>query len=132
MSRYDSESKLPALKTLGRAELARGKRAEAREALESALHEKSDDVETLLLLARIWRTDNPLCPKGTDKGTDKIVCPPLDTARTMLERAQTLEPKNNLITFERMLLAKASNDLAAERSTLEELTARDPQRAAAL
>lgn len=115
LPRYDADAKLPALKTLARAELARGKRPDAREALESALHEKSDDVEALLLLARMQRQAEAY-----------------PQAKTMLERAQMLEPKNNLITFERALLARASNDLAAERSAIEELNARDPQRGATL
>ncbi len=115
LPRYDTESKLPALKTLARTELARNKRPEARQALQDALHEKGDDVEALLLLGRMQRQAQAY-----------------PEAKTMLERAQLLEPKNNLITFERALLARDTNDLAAERSALEELTSRDPQRAAAL
>jgi tetratricopeptide (TPR) repeat protein len=115
LPRYDSESKLPALKTLARTELARNIRPEARQALQDALHEKSDDVEALLLLGRMQRQAEAY-----------------PEAKTMLERAQLLEPKNNLITFERALLARDSNDLAAEKGAIEELNARDPQHAPAL
>lgn len=111
---YDTDSKLPALKTLARAELARGKRAEAREALESALKEKGDDLECLLLLGRLQRqAEDP-------------------EAKATLARAQTLAPQNNIVTLERLLVARSTGDLATERSASEELLAREPQRAASL
>lgn len=112
---YDTDVRLPALKTLARAELARARRAEAKEALESALKEKGDDVEVLLLLGRLQRQAEAY-----------------PQAKALLERAQPLAPQNNIITLEQLLLARATGDLAGERTASEELLARDPQRAAAL
>lgn len=115
LSRYDADSKLMALRTIGRAELARGNRDAARGSFESALRDHPDDVESLLLLGRLLRQDQ----KYAD-------------AKTAIEHAQTLAPKNNIVTLERVLIAKAANDLASERAAIAELLAREPQRAAPL
>src|SRR5205814_4626262 len=53
-------------------------------------------------------------------------------AKTAVERAQALAPKNNIASLERVMLARATNDLAGERAVLTELLAREPQRAAPL
>jgi tetratricopeptide (TPR) repeat protein len=115
LPRYDADSKLIALRTIGRAELARGNRDAARSSFESALHEKPDDVDSLLLLGRVQRQDQKYAE-----------------ARTTIERAQKLAPNNNAVTLERVLVAKAANDLGGEKSAIEELFTRDPQHAASL
>jgi tetratricopeptide (TPR) repeat protein len=112
---YDRDARLSALKTLARAELARSKRPEAKEALEGALKEKGDDLEALLLLGRLQRQSEAY-----------------PDAKATLDRAHGLAPQNNVITLERLLVAKATGDLATERIAAEALLAREPQRAAPL
>jgi tetratricopeptide (TPR) repeat protein len=104
---YDRESTTPAYRTLARAELARGKRAEAIESLQ-----KNADAESLLLLARVLRQDGKL-----------------PEAKAALDRVTTATPA---VTFERLLVARAMSDFAAERTALDELLAKEPQRAAPL
>jgi tetratricopeptide (TPR) repeat protein len=112
---YDSEARLSALKTLARAELARSKRTEAKDALEGALKEKGDDLEALLLLGRLQRQSEAY-----------------PQSKATLERARVLAPQNSIVTLERLLVARATGDLATERTAAEELLAREPQRAAPL
>jgi tetratricopeptide (TPR) repeat protein len=108
LPRYDADSKPAALRLLARAELARGRRDDARKALEQALAMKADDTESLLMLARLQRQSGALAD-----------------ARATLARVTA---PNNLATMERLLVAKGENDLTAERTAIEELLARDPKR----
>jgi tetratricopeptide (TPR) repeat protein len=105
---FDATTKLPALKTLGRAELARGNRPKARAAYEEALRNDPRDVETLLALARIHRADQRM-----------------DEAAKVLGDAERIAPANPAVLLERVLLARVVQDDAAERRALDELLARD-------
>ncbi|HVR38064.1 MAG TPA: tetratricopeptide repeat protein [Thermoanaerobaculia bacterium] len=108
MPRFDRDSKIIALRTLGRAELSRGDRAAAATAFE----ENASDLESQLPLGRIYRQDHRY-----------------EDAKRVLEQAQRAVPDNRALLFERVLLARDANDAAAERATLEELLRHDPNRA---
>jgi tetratricopeptide (TPR) repeat protein len=112
MPHYDADSKHAALRLLGRAQLAHGDHAAARQSLEDALKLDTNDSESLLLLGRIARHDKRL-----------------DDAKSLLDRAQTASPSNAVVTLERALVARDANDLGTERAALESLLARDPSRA---
>jgi tetratricopeptide (TPR) repeat protein len=103
MPHFDTESKLPALRMLGRAQLIKGDRVSARASLEDALKIDANDAESLLLLGRMARHDHRL-----------------EEANALLERA----PKNNIVMLERALVAREAGDLAAERAALEALPER--------
>ncbi len=105
---FDAATKLPALKTLGRAELARGNRNESRTAYEEALQNDPRDLETLLALARIHRVDQRNAEAGK-----------------VLADAEAAAPGNPAALLERVLLSRALQDDAAERRALDELLARD-------
>ncbi|HXA16285.1 MAG TPA: tetratricopeptide repeat protein [Thermoanaerobaculia bacterium] len=112
MPHFDAESKRPALRMLGRAELIRGDGAGARRSLEEALTLDSSDAESLLLLGRMARHEKRL-----------------DDAKALLDRAQAASPRNTIVTLERALVARDANDLAAERAALEALPDRPPVQA---
>jgi len=112
MPHYDADSKHAALRLLGRAQLAHGDRAAARQSLEEALKVDANDSESLLLLGRMARRDKRL-----------------DDAKSLLDRAQAAAPSNAVVTLERALVARDSNDLVTERTALEALLAREPGRA---
>jgi len=111
MPHFDASSRLPALRMLGRAQLIRGDPAGARASLEEAVT-LSADAESLLLLGRMARHEKRL-----------------DDAKSLLDRAQTAAPQNTIVTLERALVARDTNDLATERATLEALPDRAPIRA---
>jgi tetratricopeptide (TPR) repeat protein len=111
MPHYDADSKHAALRLLGRAQLAHGDRAAARQSLEEALKVDANDSESLLLLGRMARHDKRL-----------------DDAKSLLDRAQAAAPSNTVVTLDRALVARESNDLATERTALETLLAREPGR----
>lgn len=100
MSHFDSDSKLPALHMLGRAQLIKGDRAGARASFEEAVKLDANDAESLLLLGRMARHDHRL-----------------DNAKALLARA----PRNNIVMLERALVARDAGDLATERAALEAL-----------
>ncbi|HWW60603.1 MAG TPA: tetratricopeptide repeat protein, partial [Thermoanaerobaculia bacterium] len=101
MERFDAETKVVALRTLGRAELARGDRAAAAAAF--ALN--SNDLESLLALGRIHRQEQRV-----------------DDARRVLDEAQRIAPDNRAVMYERLLVAR---DAAQERALLEDILRRD-------
>ena len=112
MPHFDAESKRPALRMLGRAQLIRGDRAGTRTSLEEALTLDANDAESLLLLGRMARHEKRL-----------------DDAKSLLDRAQATSPRNTIVTLERALVARDANDLAAERAALEALPDRPALRA---
>ncbi|HEX9460258.1 MAG TPA: tetratricopeptide repeat protein, partial [Thermoanaerobaculia bacterium] len=112
MPHFDVESKRPALRMLGRAQLIRGERAGARRSLEEALTLDSNDAESLRLLGRMARHEKRL-----------------DDAKSLLDRAQAASPRNTIVTLERALVAREANDLAGERAALEALPDRPALRA---
>lgn len=100
----DVDAKRSGLRTLARAELALGNRGGARAALEEALALQRSDAESLHLLGRILRQEKRYAD-----------------AAPLLEEARRLAPQSRPILFERVLLARESGNLAAERTLLEEL-----------
>jgi tetratricopeptide (TPR) repeat protein len=112
MPHFDADSKRPALRMLGRAQLIRGDRAGARASFEEALKLDGSDAESLLLLGRMARREQRL-----------------DEAKSLLDRAQIASPQNTIVTLERALVARDANDLADERAALEALPDRAPLRA---
>lgn len=111
MPRFGKDEKQTALRTLGRAQFARGDRVGARATFAEAVSNDPADAESLLLLGRIDRGDNRL-----------------EDAKSELERAQRAAPQSSVITLERVLVARAMNDLPTERETLESLLAREKDR----
>jgi tetratricopeptide (TPR) repeat protein len=107
MPRFDKDDKQAALRTLGRAQFARGDRAGARATFAEAVTNDPNDAESLLFLGRIDRGDNKL-----------------EDARSELERAQRAAPQSQVIMLQRLLVARDMNDLAAERELLTALLAR--------
>src|SRR3954447_18387494 len=108
MPHFDDDSKRTALKMLGRAQLIRADRADARAAFEEALKLDTNDAESLLLLGRIARHEQRL-----------------DEAKSLLQRA----PVSNIAMLERALVARDAGDMAAERAALEALPERPALRA---
>jgi tetratricopeptide (TPR) repeat protein len=108
MPYFDADSKLSALRMLGRAQLIKGDRAGARASLEEAVKLDANDAEALLLLGRMARKDHRL-----------------DEAKALLDRV----PKSNIVLLERALVARDAGDLAAERAALEALPDRPALRA---
>jgi len=104
----EGPTKVQALHTLGRAELARGNRSEARAAWEEALQNDSTDVVAMLALVRLHRSVNGYA----------------DAAK-LLDQAEKVAPANPSVLFERVLLARATGDEAVERRALDDLLARD-------
>jgi len=100
MPYFDADSKLSALRMLGRAQLIRNDRAGARASLEEAVKIDPKDADSLLLLGRMARHDHRL-----------------EEAKALLDRA----PRNNIATLERALVARDAGDLAGERAALEAL-----------
>ena len=109
---FDADSKGPALRLLGRAQLIRGDRTGARASLEEALKVDADDAESLLLLGRMARREQRL-----------------GEAKSLLDRAQILSPQSSIVTLEKALVAREANDLAGERAALEALPDRAMLRA---
>jgi tetratricopeptide (TPR) repeat protein len=107
MPRFDKDDKQAALRTLGRAQFARGDRAGARATFAEAVTNDPNDAESLLFLGRIDRGDNKL-----------------EDARSELERAQRAAPQSQVIMLQRLLVARDMNDLAGERELLTALLAR--------
>lgn len=105
---FDASTKLPALKTLARAELTRGNRAEARAAYEEALQNDARDLESLLALARMHRADRRNAEAGK-----------------VLADAEAVAPANPAVLLERVLLSRDLQDDGAERRALDELLARE-------
>jgi tetratricopeptide (TPR) repeat protein len=111
-SRFEGESKIAALQTLGRAELGRGNRGAAAAAFEEVLRDKANDLESLVQLGRIYRIER----KSAD-------------AAKLLEQAQRVAPDNRAVMLERALLAREGGDLTQERTLTEEILRREPNRA---
>ena len=105
LPRFDAPSKTTALRIVGRAELKLGN----SDAAAAALRENAGDAESMILLARIERR-----AKRLDEATRAIAGAPGDSRAAMLERA---------------LIARDRADLVAERGALEQLIAKDPNRA---
>jgi tetratricopeptide (TPR) repeat protein len=99
MSRFDEPTKRMATRTLARAQLASGDRAGACASFETA--------GELTMAARLHRQDHRF-----------------DDAKRLLATA----PQNTPADFERVLLTRDSGDLAAERTALEALLAREKPR----
>lgn len=106
----EGATKLQALHTLGRAELARGNRAEARAAYEEALQNDPADLVALLALIRFHRSAN-----------ENV------TAAALLETAEKVAPANPSVLYERVLLARAMGEGVVERRALDDLLSRDPR-----
>jgi len=105
LPRFDPPSKATALRIAGRAELKLGN----SEAAAAALRENAGDAESMILLARIERR-----AKRLDEASKAIASAPGDHRAAMLERA---------------LIARDRADLVGERGALEQLLAKDPNRA---
>jgi superkiller protein 3 len=105
LPRFDAQSKPVALRLLGRAELKLGN----LDAAASSLRENASDVDSMILLARIERHR-----KRLDDAARAIANAPAD---------------NRAATLERALIAHGRGDLVAERAALEQLLAKDPDRA---
>ena len=106
MAYFDEPSKRMAVKTMARAQLARGDRAGARVSFEQA-----GDVQSLLTVARMNRQDRLF-----------------EDAEHALDRAQQAAPQSAVAGLERVLLARDAGDLAGERTALEALLARERPR----
>ncbi len=104
MPHFDADSKRPALRMLGRAQLFRGDRAGARTSFEEALKLDANDTESLLILGRMARHEQRL-----------------DEAKLFLDRAHAASPQSSIVTLEQALVAREANDLSAERTALEAL-----------
>jgi tetratricopeptide (TPR) repeat protein len=104
LPRFDAPSKTLALRLLGRAELKLGNTDGAA----AALRENANDVESMILLARLERHRQHL-----DDATRAIANAPADNRAAILERA---------------LIAHDRGDLVTERGALEQLLAKDPNR----
>jgi superkiller protein 3 len=105
LPRFDAPSKVVALRLLGRAELKLGN----VDAAATALRDNTSDVDSMILLARLERRR-----KRLDDAAKAIANAPADDRAAILERA---------------LIARDRGDLAAERGALEQLLAKDPNRA---
>jgi len=105
LPRFDAPSKVVALRLLGRAELKLGN----VDAAVTALRENASDADSMILLARIERRR-----KHLDDAAKAIASVPADNRAAILERA---------------LIARDRGDVAAERAALEQLLAKDPNRA---
>jgi len=103
MQYFDEPSKRMALRTMGRAQLARGDRAAAR-----ASFEQAGDPQSLLAAARLYRQDRRF-----------------DDAKRLLDAA----PSSSVAVLERVLLAREQGDLTSERIALEALLERERSRA---
>ncbi len=101
---FDNDSRRSALPMLGRALLIRGDPVGARTALEGVLLLDGNDPEALLLLGRMARREKRFAD-----------------AKSLLERAHAASPANSIVTLERALLARETNDLAGERAALTAL-----------
>jgi tetratricopeptide (TPR) repeat protein len=106
MAHFDEPSKRMAVRTMARAQLARGDRDGAR-----ASFEEAGDLQSLLTLARMNRQDRRY-----------------EDAEHALDRAQQAAPQSAFAGLERVLLAREAGDLAAERIALEALLAREKPR----
>jgi superkiller protein 3 len=105
LPRFDAQSKPVALLLLGRAELKLGN----LDAAASALGENATDPDSMILLARLERRR-----KRPDDAAKAIANAPAGNRAAILERA---------------LIARDRGDLVAERGALEQLLAKDPNRA---
>jgi tetratricopeptide (TPR) repeat protein len=105
LARFDAPSKTLALRILGRAELKLGN----AEAAANTLRANESDAESMILLARIERRAQRL-----DAASAALAKVPAD---------------NRAATLERALIGRDRGDLAAERGALEQLIAKDPNRA---
>jgi len=105
LPRFNAVSKVVALRLLARAEL---KLADV-DAAASSLRENASDADSMILLARLERRR-----KRLDDAAHAVANAPSDNRAAILERA---------------LIARDRGDLAAERGALEQLLAKDPNRA---
>ena len=104
----DDDSKPAALRMLGKLALQRGDRATARARYEEVLKAKGDDLESLLLLARMARQEK----RAAD-------------ARPLVTRALAVAPASVPALQERVLLARDGGDAVEERAAIEQLLAVD-------
>jgi tetratricopeptide (TPR) repeat protein len=106
MAHFDEPSKRMAVRTMARAQLARGDRDGAR-----ASFAQAGDLQSLLTLARMNRRDRRY-----------------EDAEHALDLAQQAAPQNAIAGLERVLLARDAGDLPGERAALEALLARERPR----
>jgi tetratricopeptide (TPR) repeat protein len=103
LPRFDADTKPLALRTLARAELARGNTADAM----AALRQNAGDADSMVLLARLDRRERNF-----------------DEARKVLESASS---DDAAVLLGRALLARDTNDLIRERAAFEALIAKSPR-----